>query len=110
MAAPEAMVNIQKQPVSEVHLEEIEIERAVTQVHWKIWLWTFFLHNFVHQLLIFFRVSDIWDICLISARLSADLESFVFGMGSYLWVNDNHRPIANAGRSFANMGQILALL
>ena len=44
------------------------------------------------------------------AQLSADLESFTFEMDSYLWINDNHRPIANAGKIFVNMGQILVLL
>lgn len=54
--------------------------------------------------------SNIQDICLTFAQLSADLESFIFEMGSYLWINDNHRPIANAGKIFANTGQILVLL
>lgn len=70
--------------------------RAVTHVHWKLWLGTFFLHSLVHQLLlIFFRVSvqnDIWKICLTSAWLSTNLESFA------------RRPIANAGNIFCKYG------
>lgn len=38
------------------------------------------------------------------------MECFAFEMGSDPWVNDNHRPVANAGKIFANMGQILVSL
>lgn len=61
----------------------------------------------------FSRVSvqrDLWEFCLTSAWLSTDLDSFLFEMGSHPWVNNNHRPIANAGKIFANVGQILVSL
>lgn len=68
----------------------------------------------MHQLSSFFlRVtvkSDIWEICLTSAWPSTDLESFAFEMDSDQWVNDDHRPRANAGNIFISLGQIFVSL
>jgi hypothetical protein len=92
------MLNIQKQLICLWHSfgRDREQQEGLSPKFMERYDSAHFSCSLVHQLLlIFFRVSvesDIWEICLTSAWLSTNLESFA------------HRPIANAGKNFCKHG------